>query len=134
MWKPRLESVATQGRNVVATVSFTNGDERIVETIPGNDLTAARLGEFCKRVIAQLDIRDAAFADLKALSGQDVVIPNDDEAAKAASVFFELRAKSASVNQAIVEGYSKDQESADALSVEVKSLFLPEYTTDFRWK
>lgn len=134
MWTAKVESVATQGRNVVATVAFTNGDERIVETIPGNDLTAARLGAFCKRVIAQLDVRDAAFADIKALSGQDVVIPNDDEVAKAKDVFFELRAKSVAVNQAITEGYSKDQVSADALAAQVKSLFLPEYTTDFRWK
>lgn len=134
MWTAKVETVNTQGRNVVAVVAFTSGEERIVETIPGNDLTSASLGAFCKRVIATLDARDAAFAELKVFAGQDVVIPSDDEAAKAASVFFELRAKLTSVTQAITEGYSKDQAGADALAVEVKSLFLPEYTTDFRWK
>lgn len=134
MWTAKVESVATQGRNVVAIVAFANGEERIVETIPGNDLTSASLGAFCKRVIATLDARDAAFAEVKGLAGQDVVIPSDDEAAAARDAFFELRAKLADVTQAITEGYSKDQASADALAAQVKAAFLPEYTTDFRWK
>lgn len=65
-WTANLDSVKTDGGNVVATITFTHAvtKEAIVEKLRADDLTDARIAEFAFQKIASLESRDVSRSTL----------------------------------------------------------------------
>lgn len=65
-WTANLDSVKTDGGNVVATITFTHAvtKEAIVEKLRADDLTDARVAEFAFQKIASLESRDVSKSTL----------------------------------------------------------------------
>ena len=60
-WTPELLSKTKQGEQIICKVRFTNGADTIERDVPTNTPNVS-LPNFCARIIAELDKRDAAFA------------------------------------------------------------------------
>jgi len=72
-WTATLKSVSTDGGNVVANVEYSNGTETITKPIKADDLTQQRIAEEAHVVIASLDKRDAAKADIDPLVDTEIL-------------------------------------------------------------
>lgn len=132
MWVATITSVTRNGRNVVVAASFEQDGVTFQTSTQGDNLTAELVAKWCKDVIASHDASEAAFAEMKALEGRVVTLPTDSDVE--ASAFFELRARAMKLSQAIQDGLSKDQQGLDAMNVQLKADFKPEYIDDFRWR
>lgn len=108
---------------------YSNGtitiDEPFWLSSPGDDFVA----KYAKQRTANLEALEAM---IPTLPKGPIEIPPDPEPS-AADLFFakyrEWKAKEA----AAAKDLPVDAEAVAALAVEVKELFLPEYTADFRW-
>lgn len=140
-WTANVTAISTNEANIVATVDFINGGEKITRQVPANDLTPDRLAFYCQRVIVQLETRDAGIA---ALAAGPVTLPRDAKtgtlatAATAATAADDFFARLASLNALKVQADkgiipTTDPAIATAES-NVKSAFLPEYATDPRFR
>lgn len=131
-WTSRLTSVVKLNGNVVPTVEFTNGTDTITRQFQADNIDAAALAAICKRVIASLDARDAAFATH---APGPIALPPDDAAVSARDLFFQRLETLKSMEAAVARGWVAPTATPFVnLKNVLSSTFLPGYATDPRMR
>lgn len=143
-WKTEQLGKSKNAGNVVARVRLfedVTGEEETID-IPGNDLTDARVAEFCQRLVEVREARDAAFDQL--MTAGPITLPREakDQETKdklaaiaAADAFFVLLEDYNALQAQAAKGIiAADDKSVTDAAAAMKTAFLPEYASDLRFR
>lgn len=133
-WSAILQSASVANGVATLVLAFTDGTNAFTKTYklgsPGDQF----LEKQAAQEITNLNALDAYVAALKVGPIVPYVAPAPTASQQAATQFFAMYYKMLNLQAAINNGTAKPDQTFTDLQSAVKAAFLPEYTTDIRWK